>query len=247
MKVIMVKDVPGLGEEGDIREVANGYARNYLFPQGLAVDDSSFNRNRMKEQRKKIEERKEVKRENAQAIAEEISSLTLHLTAAAADNNRLFGAVHEMDIKKALEEKGYEVEKKNIVLSEPIKNLGVYTVPVRLYEKVTAEVKVAVTREGEPVEAAEKSEAAGAAEAASEEAAPVETGAPSEAAPVETGSPSEAAAEPAEAAASEPQVGEPEVPAAAPTESELPPPSDVQAEAPEEQTGESDEEQEKAE
>jgi len=147
MKVILVKDVPGLGEEGDTRDVAPGYARNYLFPKGLAVEDNTFNRNRMKEQRKRIELRKVKKREEAQALAEELASISINISAAAQDNDRLFGAIHEADIAKALEAQGYKIDKKNILLEEPIKTLGVYKVPIKIYEDIKSELKVWVVKE----------------------------------------------------------------------------------------------------
>jgi len=147
MKVILIKDTPGLGEEGDVREVAAGYARNYLFPKGFAVEDTSFNRNRMKEQRKRIELKKIKKREEAVKLAEEVSNLSINITAAAQENDRLFGAIHEIDIAKALEAQGYSIEKKNIYLSEPIKTLGVYKVPIKIYEDIKAELKVWVVKE----------------------------------------------------------------------------------------------------
>lgn len=147
MKVILVKDVPGLGEEGDAKEVAPGYARNYLFPKGLAVEDNLFNRNRMKEQRKRIELRKVKKREEAKTLAEELASISINITAAAQDNDRLFGAIHEADIAKALEEQGYKIDKKNILLEEPIKSLGVYKVPIKIYEDIKSELKVWVVKE----------------------------------------------------------------------------------------------------
>ena len=147
MKVILVKDVPGLGEEGDTKDVAPGYARNYLFPKGLAVEDNLFNRNRMKEQRKRIELRKVKKREEAQALAEELASISINISAAAQDNDRLFGAIHEADIAKALEAQGYKIDKKNILLEEPIKTLGVYKVPIKIYEDIKSELKVWVVKE----------------------------------------------------------------------------------------------------
>jgi len=147
MRVILVKDTPGLGEEGDVKEVTVGYARNYLFPKGFAVEDTPFNRNRMKEQRKRIELKKVKKREEALKLAEELSTLSINIPAAAQENDRLFGAIHEIDIVKALESQGYSIEKKNIQLSEPIKTLGVYKVPVKIYEDVKVDLKVWVVRE----------------------------------------------------------------------------------------------------
>ena len=147
MKVILEKDVPQLGEEGDIVDVAPGYARNYLFPKSFAVEDNQFNRNRMKAQRKKIELKKVQKREDAKKLAEELSALSVNIPAAVAKNDKLFGAIHEADIVKALEGMGYTVEKKNILLKEPIKAIGVYKVHVKIYEDIKAELKVWVVKE----------------------------------------------------------------------------------------------------
>ena len=147
MKVILMKDVPELGEEGDIKDVAPGYARNYLFPKGFVVEDTAFNRNRTKEQRKKIDAKKVKKRDEAEALAEELSAISVNIPAAAQDNDKLFGAIHETDIIKALEAQGYDVDKKNILLSEPIKAIGVYKVAVKIYEDIHAELKVWVVKE----------------------------------------------------------------------------------------------------
>jgi large subunit ribosomal protein L9 len=147
MKVILVKDVPELGEEGDVKDVAPGYARNYLFPKGFVVEDTAFNRNRMKEQRKKIVAKKVKKRDEAEALAEELSAISVNIPAAAQDNDKLFGAIHETDIGKALEAQGYDIDKKNILLSEPIKAIGVYKVAVKIYEDIHAELKVWVVKE----------------------------------------------------------------------------------------------------
>jgi large subunit ribosomal protein L9 len=147
MKVILVKDVIGLGEEGDIKDVAKGYARNYLFPKGFVVEDNTFNRNRLKEQRKRIELKKVKKREEAQKLAEDLSTLSINISAAAQENDRLFGAIHELDVQKALEAQGYTIEKKNILMSEPIKALGVYKVNLKIYEDILAELKVWVVKE----------------------------------------------------------------------------------------------------
>ncbi|RKX92421.1 MAG: 50S ribosomal protein L9 [Spirochaetes bacterium] len=147
MKVILVKDIPELGEEGDVVDVRPGYARNYLFPKGLAVENNQFNQNRIKAQRKKFELKKIKKREEAIKLAEELSNLSINITASVAKNDKLFGAIHEADIAKALSDLGYTVEKKNIMLKDPIKALGVYKVPVKIYEDIKAELKVWVVKE----------------------------------------------------------------------------------------------------
>lgn len=147
MKVILVQDVKGLGEEGETRGVARGYARNFLFPKGFAVEDTSFNRNRMKEQQKKIDLRKVKKREEAQQLADDLSNLSINIPAAVGKNEKLFGAIHEQDIMKRLDEQGYQIEKKNILLGEPIKQTGEYKVAVKVYEDIEAELKVWVVKE----------------------------------------------------------------------------------------------------
>lgn len=147
MKVILIKDVSGLGEEGDTKVVAVGYARNYLFPKGFAVEETPFARNMMKVQNRKIELRKVKKREDAQKLADELSSISITITAAAQKNDKLFGAIHEADILKALQDQGYEVEKKNILLSEPIKAIGVSKVPIKVYDTIKAELKVWIVKE----------------------------------------------------------------------------------------------------
>jgi len=147
MKVILIKDVSGLGEEGDTKDVAVGYARNYLFPKRFAVEETPFARNMMKVQNRKIELRKVKKREDAQKLADELSSISITITAAAQKNDKLFGAIHEADILKALLDQGYEVEKKNILLSEPIKAIGVSKVPIKVYDTIKAELKVWIVKE----------------------------------------------------------------------------------------------------
>jgi large subunit ribosomal protein L9 len=147
MKVILVQDVIGLGEEGETKDVAKGYARNYLLPKGLAVSDDPFNRNRIKDQHKKIELKKVKKREEAQKLADDLSNLSISITAAVGKNEKLFGAIHEQDIVKSLEEQGYQIERKNVILREPIKQTGAYKIMVKIYEDIEAELKLWVVGE----------------------------------------------------------------------------------------------------
>jgi large subunit ribosomal protein L9 len=147
MKVILVQDVIGLGEEGETKDVAKGYARNYLVPKGFAVPDDPFYRNRIKDQHKKIELKKVQKREEAQKLADDLSNLSISITAAVGKNEKLFGAIHEQDIVKSLEEQGYQIERKNVMLREPIKQTGAYKVRVKIYEDIEAELKLWVVGE----------------------------------------------------------------------------------------------------
>ena len=101
----------------------------------------------MKEQKKSFEIRKIKKRDEALKLADELSAISINIPVAAQENDRLFGAIHESDIQKALQAQGFEIEKKNIIMDEPIKTLGVYKVMIKIYEDVHAELKVWVVKE----------------------------------------------------------------------------------------------------
>jgi large subunit ribosomal protein L9 len=101
----------------------------------------------MKEQQKKIELKKVKKREEAQRLAEALSAVSITISAAVGKNEKLFGAIHEQDIVKALEEQNYQIEKKNVMLNEPIKTTGAYKVAIKVYDDIEAELKVWVVKE----------------------------------------------------------------------------------------------------
>ena len=145
MKVILKEDVSDVGKKGDVVEVADGHARNYLLPRGLAKEATKQNLNNL-EQKKKSQQKKEAeKREEAQEKAEELEGLILEIAVKAGDNNRLFGSVTSMDIADKIEEEaGEKIDKRNIQLDENIKSLGVKAVDVKLHKDVTATVKVKV-------------------------------------------------------------------------------------------------------
>jgi large subunit ribosomal protein L9 len=147
MKIILMEDVPTLGRRGEVREVATGYARNYLLPKKLALPATPGNLQNL-EHLKRQRERAETKaREEAQATAERIGQLTLAVTTRASEDGRLFGSVTAQDIVGFLEQHQVPVEKRRVLLDEPIKALGEYQVPIRLHHEVTATLAVTVTRE----------------------------------------------------------------------------------------------------
>jgi large subunit ribosomal protein L9 len=147
MKIILMEDVPTLGRRGDVREVATGYARNYLLPKKLALPATSGNLQNL-ENLKRQRERAETKaREEAAGTAERIARLTLAVTTRASEDGRLFGSVTTQDIATFLEQHQVAVEKRRVLLDEPIKALGEYQVPIRLHHDVTATLAVTVTRE----------------------------------------------------------------------------------------------------
>jgi large subunit ribosomal protein L9 len=147
MKVILMADVPALGRRGETREVANGYARNYLLPKKFAVlatPANLKNLEHLKRQRDREEQRAE---EAARAAAARVEGLTLSVVARASEDGRLYGSVSAQDVVEFLERHQIPVEKRRVLLEEPIKALGEYRVPIRLHGDVTAALTVSVTRE----------------------------------------------------------------------------------------------------
>lgn len=147
MEVILRDDVPKLGRRGDIVAVKEGYARNFLFPRQLALPASPGNRKQV-EQEKAAHARLEAKEvSDADALARMLASVTLTIPAKAGESDQLFGSVTAMDIAEALAVKGYNIDKRKVLLEEPIRTIGEYDVPLRLHRDVTAPVKVSVIRE----------------------------------------------------------------------------------------------------
>jgi len=147
MKVILMEDVEGLGRVGEVVQVANGYARNYLIPRNMALMATSKNLKVFKEEQKKRASRRNRARRDAQAMAEELNQLSLTVEVPVGEEDRMFGAVTSQTIAQLLKEKGFDVDRRKIVLDEPIRALGVYTVPIRLMPDIEAKVKVWVVKE----------------------------------------------------------------------------------------------------
>lgn len=197
MKVILNSDVSNLGEEGDVKDVADGYARNFLIPRGMVMPYSRQNLALIESRRATIEKRKEDKREQAKSARERLEGETLTIQMTAGERGKLFGSVTSQTIAEELEKRGIEVERKKIDIEDgTIKTLGTHTVRVRLYAEEEAQLKVVV----EPDEkSAARQQSAPAAEARPEEA-PAEDAATAvaedeEAVPAETGTEAEAAEE----------------------------------------------------
>ena len=147
MKIILMEDVPALGRRGEVRDVATGYARNYLLPKKLALPATPGNLQNL-EHLKRQRERVETKaREEARAAADRIAALELAVATRASEDGRLFGSVSAQDIVEFLERHRVPVEKRRVLLEEPIKALGEYQVPIRLHHDVTATLRVTVTRD----------------------------------------------------------------------------------------------------
>src|SRR5215210_7165475 len=146
MEVILRDHVENLGERGEIVKVADGYARNFLLPRNLALPATDGNKMRVARERKITESREAEARQGAEGIAARLTALALTITRKVGENNQLYGSVTNGDIAELLAEKGFEIDRRKILLPDPIKTLGDNTVPVKLHRDVTAQLKVAVKK-----------------------------------------------------------------------------------------------------
>ena len=190
--VLLREDLEHVGGRGEIVKVKAGYARNYLLPQGFATLATKGNIKQIEQERTALLKKASIEKATAEAQREQMESLSLAFERKVGDHGHLFGSVTSMDIAEALQKKGYEIDRRKIVLKDAIKETGEYTVNVKLHREVTLSVPVTVTGEGGETPAKEDKKAK--KEAKAEAPAPVEA-APAaevveEAAPVE-----EAAAE----------------------------------------------------
>lgn len=147
MKVILKEDVLNLGDMGEIVNVSDGYARNYLIPKKLAAVADKKNVKELEHEKRIIERRAAKLRSDAQAQADKLSAVTLKVKAKAGEEDKLFGSVTAMDVAEALKAEGFDVDKKKILIDEPIKRLGTHTVTVKVARDVTATVNVEVEAE----------------------------------------------------------------------------------------------------
>ena len=144
MKVILADDVGGLGHRGDTVSVKPGYARNFLFPQGLAWEATTANTRRLTEEKKKYDEKTLREKGVAEEVSRKVQGLRLVVTKKAGEGDVLYGSVTPSEIADALAERGIEVDRRRVELAEPIKRLGEHTVHVRFHRDVVAEVIVEV-------------------------------------------------------------------------------------------------------
>jgi large subunit ribosomal protein L9 len=147
VQVILNEDVPNLGRTGDVVKVRPGFARNYLLPRKLAVEANPKNLHAFEHHKRVALGKREVQKGEATELKRKLETLTLSIGAHAGEEGKLFGSVTNIDIERALREKGFSVERRKIHLAEPIKQLGEFTVPVRLQPEVEASLKVEVKAE----------------------------------------------------------------------------------------------------
>lgn len=147
MKVILTAYVPALGEPGKIVDVARGYARNFLIPQGKALEATTSNLARFEQERQRYESEMEREKEAAQARAAKLEGLTLTIAQRVGEQERLYGSVTAAMVADALAEKGFDIEKKQLEFPEAIKQLGEYDIAVRLGPEVTVSIRLEVVPE----------------------------------------------------------------------------------------------------
>ncbi len=147
MKVILKQDVEKLGRRGDVVNVAPGFGRNYLIPRKMALAVTATNLKTIEIERQALKKKVEIERKSFQSLVEKLNQVSLTFTRRAGEKDIIFGSVSAGDVKEALDGLGYDIDKKKILLDEPIKRLGNFTVPVKISSEDRAEVKIVVARE----------------------------------------------------------------------------------------------------
>ena len=147
MKVILQKDIPNLGEAGDVKEVAEGFARNYLLPKKLVIPYNESSAKAIEHQKKLVKIKKEKRKKEGQKLVEALSNVALTIGAQVGEEDKLFGSVTAIDIAQKLSQMGYSIDKRKIMLPEPIKKAGEHEVKIKLDEGLSATIKVTVVKE----------------------------------------------------------------------------------------------------
>jgi large subunit ribosomal protein L9 len=155
MKIILRENIENLGKRGDIIDVAAGYGRNYLIPRKLATEVTPSNMKMIELEQKALRKKLEREVKTYQSVIDQLNQTSLTFERKAGDKDVIFGSVSAADIKEALDALGMNVEKKKILLDEPIKRLGNFTVPVKVFHDERAEIKIEVKKEGAKEEKAE--------------------------------------------------------------------------------------------
>jgi large subunit ribosomal protein L9 len=147
MEIILRDHVEHVGRRGEVVKVADGYARNYLLPRKLALPATEGNRKRVERERKLVEARESEERGAAEAIGARIAALEITITRKVGENDQLYGSVTNGDIADAMKAQGFEIDRRKILLPDPLKALGETMVPVKLHRDVTVQVKVTVAKD----------------------------------------------------------------------------------------------------
>ena len=148
MEVILREHVDNLGRRGEIVKVAAGYARNYLLPRKLALLATAGNKKHVERERRIMETREAEEKSQAEAIASRLSTVDITIARRVGETEQLYGSVTATDISDFLKTKGFEIDRRKLILPEPIKTIGEHDVPLKLHREVTAPLKVKVVKEG---------------------------------------------------------------------------------------------------
>jgi len=152
MKVILKQDVENLGSKGDIVDITPGFGRNYLIPKKLALEVTSSNMKMIEIERRALKKRLEKERQSFEGLIQKLNQVALIFKRKSGEKDMIFGSVSSSDIQDALHELGFEIDKKKILLEEPIKRLGNYSVPIKIFQEDRAEIKVEVLKPEEEKE-----------------------------------------------------------------------------------------------
>jgi len=145
MQVILREEVANLGTIGDVVKVKPGFARNYLLPRGLAMEASTRNLKELEHQKRVVADKRLREQKSAAAVADKLAAVTLVFTLRAGEEGKLFGSVTNQDVHRALEERGFTIERRRVLLDEPIKTLGEHKVPIHVGPDTRATITVTVT------------------------------------------------------------------------------------------------------
>ena len=147
MRIVLRNDVENLGRRGEVVKVADGFARNFLLPKNLALEATPGNLKRIEQERRVQDVHEAKEKQEAEALAVRIGQLSCTAVRKVGENEVLYGSVTNADVAELLEKEGFALDKRKILLEEPIKSLGIYEVPVKLHPQVTASLKVWVVKE----------------------------------------------------------------------------------------------------
>jgi large subunit ribosomal protein L9 len=149
MEVILKEEVPNLGHRGDVVKVAEGYGRNYLLPHKLAIEATHANKAVIEQMKSSAVRKSAVEKADSEALARQLDAVSLSFHRKAGEKDHLFGSVTSSDIADALEQKGFNIDRRKIQLNEALKSIGDFEVPIRLHRDVVSKVKVSVQKEAE--------------------------------------------------------------------------------------------------
>lgn len=147
MKVLLKSDVPKIGKKGELLDVKEGYARNFLIPNGLAIEASGGALKQVQEEKNAIDRKKAKEKEEAEVLAAKLKGITITLRHKAGDEGRLFGSITSAEVAEALKSKGFDIDKKKIVMDDHIRLVGEHSVKIKLHHEVTASLRVIVEKQ----------------------------------------------------------------------------------------------------